>query len=361
MSHFTARRAAWLLPLVGAARTRVRGRGVRREPSRRRRADPRGRQLVHDQDHGSAARIRSDRVDHRPGDLRHAVHLQGQRPRPSDPAAREVVDGEQGREDVHLPAEEERALRRRHTAHVGGRRVLVQAAGQPEGEPVVPAGGRLGQRPRGRTRSSCTRRRRTPSCRRSWRTRRSGIVNSKLAKAHGASAAGNAAKADKAENWFNSSASVGAGSGPYELKAYSGTSQITLVPNTELLGREEAGVLERRRPQHDRGDPADQRPARLARDRDRSLVRPGPDAPGQVEPEGRRCSRRRGCSGCSRTTTRQVSAVTSNKYVPGRPSATRSTTSRSCRWPGRARSRRPGSSRRCSSAPCRSRTRSSRT
>jgi peptide/nickel transport system substrate-binding protein len=63
-----------------------------------------------------------------------------------------------------------------------------------------------------------------------------GIINSKLAKAHGASAAANAAKADKAENWLNSSASVGAGSGPYELKAYSGTSQITLVPNTNYWG-----------------------------------------------------------------------------------------------------------------------------
>ena len=63
-----------------------------------------------------------------------------------------------------------------------------------------------------------------------------GIVNSKLAKAHGASAAANAAKADKAEKWFNSSASLGAGSGPYALKSYSGTSQITLVPNTKYWG-----------------------------------------------------------------------------------------------------------------------------
>ena len=63
-----------------------------------------------------------------------------------------------------------------------------------------------------------------------------GIVNSKLVKAHGGTAAGNAAKADKAENWFNSTASVGAGSGPYTLGAYSTTSQITLTPNSRYWG-----------------------------------------------------------------------------------------------------------------------------
>jgi len=63
-----------------------------------------------------------------------------------------------------------------------------------------------------------------------------GIVNSKLVKAHGGSAGPNAAKADKAEQWFNSSASVGAGSGPYTLKAYSTTSQLTLAPNPKYWG-----------------------------------------------------------------------------------------------------------------------------
>jgi peptide/nickel transport system substrate-binding protein len=63
-----------------------------------------------------------------------------------------------------------------------------------------------------------------------------GIVNAKLVQAHGGSAAGNAAKADKAEQWLNSSASVGAGSGPYTLASYSTTSQITLVPNTRYWG-----------------------------------------------------------------------------------------------------------------------------
>ena len=48
-----------------------------------------------------------------------------------------------------------------------------------------------------------------------------GIVNSKLAKAHGATDKPGADKSDKAEQWFNSPASTGAGSGPYVLKSYS--------------------------------------------------------------------------------------------------------------------------------------------
>jgi len=63
-----------------------------------------------------------------------------------------------------------------------------------------------------------------------------GIVNSKLVKAHGGSAAANAAKVDKAEQWFNSSASAGVGSGPYQLSSYSTTSQVTLVPNPKYWG-----------------------------------------------------------------------------------------------------------------------------
>ena len=42
-----------------------------------------------------------------------------------------------------------------------------------------------------------------------------GIVNSKLVKAHGGSAAANASKTDKAEQFLNSTASIGVGSGPY--------------------------------------------------------------------------------------------------------------------------------------------------
>ena len=63
-----------------------------------------------------------------------------------------------------------------------------------------------------------------------------GILNSALVKAHGGSDAANAAKADTAQNWLDSSASAGAGSGPYTLSSYSVTSQITLVPSTNYWG-----------------------------------------------------------------------------------------------------------------------------
>ena len=63
-----------------------------------------------------------------------------------------------------------------------------------------------------------------------------GIVNSKLVKANGGTAAGNASKADKAEQWFNSPSSLGAGSGPYTLSTFSTTSQVTLAPNARYWG-----------------------------------------------------------------------------------------------------------------------------
>src|SRR5512132_777480 len=63
-----------------------------------------------------------------------------------------------------------------------------------------------------------------------------GIVNSKLVRRHGGTAAVGADKNDKAEQWLNSAASRGAGSGPYLLDRYSTTSQITLVPNTRYWG-----------------------------------------------------------------------------------------------------------------------------
>jgi peptide/nickel transport system substrate-binding protein len=67
-----------------------------------------------------------------------------------------------------------------------------------------------------------------------------GIVNSKLARQHGATAAANADKTDKAERWFNSPASRGAGSGPYLLRQYSTTSQIILEQNPRYWGRKPA-------------------------------------------------------------------------------------------------------------------------
>jgi peptide/nickel transport system substrate-binding protein len=63
-----------------------------------------------------------------------------------------------------------------------------------------------------------------------------GVVNSRLARRNGATAAANASTADKAERWFNSAASRGAGSGPYVLRQYSTTSQIILERNTRFWG-----------------------------------------------------------------------------------------------------------------------------
>src|SRR5262249_2341032 len=63
-----------------------------------------------------------------------------------------------------------------------------------------------------------------------------GIVNSKLVRTHGGTDAGDAATADKAERWFNSSSSHGAGSGPYELQSYGPTSQVVLRANTNYWG-----------------------------------------------------------------------------------------------------------------------------
>lgn len=63
-----------------------------------------------------------------------------------------------------------------------------------------------------------------------------GIVNSKLVRQHGGTAAAGADKTDKAETWLNSAASVGVGSGPYLLKSFSTTSQVTLVPNPRYWG-----------------------------------------------------------------------------------------------------------------------------
>ena len=63
-----------------------------------------------------------------------------------------------------------------------------------------------------------------------------GIVNSKLVKAHGGSDGSKASTTDTAENWLNSSASVGSGSGPYTLQSFSTTSQVTLVPNKKYWG-----------------------------------------------------------------------------------------------------------------------------
>ena len=68
-----------------------------------------------------------------------------------------------------------------------------------------------------------------------------GILNSKLVKAHGGSDAADASTADTAEQWLNSSASAGAGSGPYTLKSFSTTSQVVMGPNAKYWGTKKPG------------------------------------------------------------------------------------------------------------------------
>ena len=68
-----------------------------------------------------------------------------------------------------------------------------------------------------------------------------GILNSKLVKAHGGSDAADASTADTAEQWLNSSSSVGAGSGPYTLKSFSTTSQVVMAPSTKYWGTKKPG------------------------------------------------------------------------------------------------------------------------
>src|SRR5262249_29864041 len=63
-----------------------------------------------------------------------------------------------------------------------------------------------------------------------------GIVNSKLVKAHGGTDAADASTADKAEAWLNSPGSAGAGSGPYELESYEPQSQVVLRANPDYWG-----------------------------------------------------------------------------------------------------------------------------
>ena len=129
-----------------------------------------------------------------------------------------------------------------------------------------------------------------------------GIVNSKLARRHGATDGPNAAKTDKAERWFNSPASVGAGSGPYVLRQYSTTSQIVLDQNPRywrakpaferVVIRNMVSATQFINVQRGRHEVAIDLSAQQAQGLRGTAV------------SGCGRSRRRGCSGCSPTTTR---------------------------------------------------------
>ena len=134
---------------------------------------------------------------------------------------------------------EERPLRGRDAAHCRGRRLLVQPADQPQGQPVVPAGRRhrlvragkytVVLQLEGAERGAAV----DPD---------EHVARDRQLEAREGTAArarSELDKTDKAEKWLNSAASRGAGSGPYLLQRYSTTSQVTLVAEPALLGREE--------------------------------------------------------------------------------------------------------------------------
>ena len=144
MKRLRSRRAALVASLAAAARGRI---GARRE--RRHRAHRVGRRS------SSTTRSRSRRptrggrsiptaslVDraiydtlftYKGGDLAHPI-----------PLLVSSFKASANAQDVHVPAEAERPLRRRHAADLGRRRLLAAAARQPEGQPGVPARGRHG-------------------------------------------------------------------------------------------------------------------------------------------------------------------------------------------------------------------------
>ena len=179
-----------------------------------------------------------------------------------------------------------------------------------------------------------------------------GIVNSKLARRHGATDGPNAARTDKAERWFNSPASVGAGSGPYVLRQYSTTSQIVARAEPALLAGE-ARVRAGRDPEHGRGDAVHQRSSGAGTRSRSTSPRSRRKGCGGTAVSACGRSRRRGCSGCSPTTTRR------SRPRP-RTSASR-TPFGTLDYPSFVRLAGPGaiqaggSSPRCSSARCRRR------
>ena len=143
MTRFGTRSAAKAV-LVGAVARNCRGRmGRNRRPEQVSVVggyrDARRRPLLRDQDSRSPACLRADGFDCRPRYLRHVLHVQGRRPGAPDTAARPLVDGVQGREDICLQPSEERPLRGRNAAHLRRRRLLVSAPDQPQGQPVFPA------------------------------------------------------------------------------------------------------------------------------------------------------------------------------------------------------------------------------
>ena len=175
-----------------------------------------------------------------------------------------------------------------------------------------------------------------------------GIVNSKLAKRNGATAAVGADKTDKAEKWFNSRHPRRRG-GPYLLRQYSTTSQIVLEQNPRYWGR---------KPAFERVVIRNMIAATQFVNVQRGTHEVAIDLSAQ-HAQSLRNSQRVGVTTQPSTwvfwlfanNNPSISAATPNKrFHP--PFATPSTIARSWNSPVPERSRRGGSSRRCSSAHC---------
>ena len=110
---------------------------------------------------------------------------------------------------------------------------------------------------------------------------------------------------------------------------------------TRSTGARRRPRSDRRRPQHDRADPADQHPARHARDRDRPLGRPGADAEGQQERARLAAAVDVGLLAVREQRPEDLGGHV-EQAVPDRRSATRSTTSRSCSVAGPGAIQAPG-------------------
>ena len=185
---------------------------------------------------------------------------------------------------IHLPAEEERPLRERQSADCGGRRLLAQPADQHQGQPVVPA--RRGLR----------------QCERQVHRRHEGdgavgaVAGDSRESEHGH----RQREAREGARWNERRQRVdGRQGGAVAQLAELGRSGQRAVraevvqhhlagdafAEYALLGREEAEVRHRRRPEHGCDDAADQHPARLARSRHRPLLRSGAEPEEQQEAE----------------------------------------------------------------------------
>ena len=114
----------------------------------------------------------TDRRNHHPGDVRHAVDVPEQRRHRADARPRRELGGQRGRHRVHVHAARRRRLLRRLTRRGRRRRLLAQPGARTEEQRRVPDGRRHGRGGRRVDRAARRPRHRTRRCRASCRRRR---------------------------------------------------------------------------------------------------------------------------------------------------------------------------------------------